>query len=653
MLQLQNLSFSIDDRILLKQVNWVVEPARRYALIGPNGAGKTTLFRIITGVLAPHQGEIIKPKNYVIGHLPQEELAFEQGTVLGAAMQGQPELARLETEIEKIQERMKQADQDKSTQERLLKKSGDLDHQFGLLGGYEWESQTKKILQGLGFSPEDFHRPVSELSGGWRMRVYLTRLLLQNPDLLLLDEPTNHLDIPALEWLERFLIKFKGSVVIVSHDRFFVERLAEEIAELENSCLTHYAGHYHFYEAQKELQKEQLLKQAESLQQDRERINRFVERFRYKATKARQVQSRVKQLEKMESIEIPNKMYRIHFQIQCPVKSYHEVCRLQNISFGYAQTNLFKNLNLELYRENRIALIGANGTGKTTLARIVAGQLLPRQGNINWGQHVAIGYYAQHQTDVLDLDKTVLDEVYSTAAEIYRTEVRNILGVFRFSGDDVLKKISVLSGGEKARVCLAKILLSPVNFLIMDEPTNHLDLASKEALEKALEQYDGTLLIISHDRYFLDKLVNAVVEIKEGNLQTYTGNYSYYLDKRETQNAEIQTREKFWPAVETEGLNRKEQKRLEAKARQKVSLVRNQLTSRIRQLELVIEQMETEKKEIEKMMGDPLFYKSQETAADKVRHYQEINGKLPGTYQDWEKLNAELEIILRNLQGKE
>jgi len=631
----------------------VIEPAKRYALIGPNGAGKTTLFRIITGSLSSDQGDMIKPKNYIIGHLPQEELAFEQGTVLGEAMQGQPELSRLETEIQKTQERLKQENPDKKTHERLVQKLGNLDHQFGLLGGYEWEAQTKKILQGLGFNPDDFNRPVSELSGGWRMRVYLTRLLLQNPDLLLLDEPTNHLDIPALEWLERFLIKFKGGVVIVSHDRFFIERLAEEIAELENTSLTHYPGRYHFYEEQKELKKEQLLKKAESLQQDRGRINKFVERFRYKATKARQVQSRIKQLEKMETIEIPDQTYRINFRIQCPVKSFHEVCSLQHISFRYDQTWLFENLSLELYRGDRIALIGANGTGKTTIARIVAGQLFPQQGGLRWGEKVSIGYYAQHQTEVLDLAKTVQEEVYSTAADIYRTEVRNILGVFRFSGDEVMKKIAVLSGGEKARVCLAKILLSPVNFLIMDEPTNHLDLVSKEALEKALEKYDGTLLIISHDRYFLDKLVNTVVEIKDGILHTYAGNYSYYLDKSENPDVAIQVNEKITLAVDTAMLSRKEQKRLEAEARQKISSVRNGLNSSIKQLEREIEQMETAKKEIEGLMGDPLFYKNQETAADKARYYQELNSKLPEAYKAWEKLNADLDIILKDLPGKE
>ncbi len=653
MFQLQNIAYSIANRLLLDQINWAIEPLKRYALIGANGAGKTTLFRIMTGMITPDRGEMIKPKNYTIGYLPQEELASEQGTVLSAALQGQPELSRLEIEIQKIQEQLKQKDLYKETQERLMQRLGNLDHQFGLLGGYEREPQTKKILQGLGFSSADFSRAVADLSGGWRMRVYLARLLLQQPDLLLLDEPTNHLDISALEWLERFLFKYKGSVIIVSHDRFFIERLAEEITELEQRTLTHYAGRYHFYEQQKELIQEQLLEKAESLQLEREKINRFVERFRYKATKARQVQSRIKRLGKMETIEIPHQQYRINFRIQSPVKSHHEVCSLQNISFGYDQKWVFRNLDFNLYRGQRIALIGTNGTGKTTLARIMVGQLSPQQGKVHWGQNVSIGYYAQHQVESLDLEKTVLEEVTATAADIYRTGIRNILGVFGFGGDEVEKKTGVLSGGEKSRICLAKILLSPVNFLIMDEPTNHLDLVSKEALEKALSNYDGTLVIISHDRYFLDKLVHQVIEIKNGILQHYAGNYSYYLEKKESSDLFAETEIDSMPVVITEiSVSRKEQKRQEALARQKISFRRNDLKDQIKELEQKIAGMEKDKLEIEKLMADQQFYKQQDNAAEKIRYYQEVIVSIPQVYQQWEKLTQELENLLQGVSEK-
>jgi ATP-binding cassette subfamily F protein 3 len=650
MFQLQNIAYSIADRLLFEQINWAIEPLKRYALIGANGAGKTTLFRIMTGMITPDRGEMVKPKNYTIGYLPQEELAGEQGTVLSAALQGQPELSRLEAEIQKIQEQLKHKESDRETQERLVHKLGDLDHQFGLLGGYEREPQTKKILQGLGFSSTDFSRPVADLSGGWRMRVYLTRLLLQQPDLLLLDEPTNHLDIAALEWLERFLLKYKGSVIIISHDRFFVERLAEEIAELEHQTLTHYPGRYHFYEQQKELKQEQMLARAESLREEREIISRFVERFRYKATKARQVQSRIKRLEKMETVEIPRQGYRINFRIQCPVQSHHEVCNLQNISFAYDQNWIFRDLNFNLYRGQRIALIGSNGTGKTTLARIMVGLLAPQQGMVHWGQNVAVGYYAQQQVESLDLQKTVLQEVTTTAADMYRTEVRNILGIFGLGGDEAGKKNAILSGGEKSRVCLAKILLSPVNLLIMDEPTNHLDLVSKEALEKALSGYDGTLVIISHDRYFLDKLVNQVIELKNGILQHYAGNYSYYLEKKESNDLLNEIESGTKPPITAEiPVSRKEQKRQEAEARQKISFRRNDLKNQLKKLELKVAGMEKDKQEIEKLMADQQFYKQQDKAGEKIRYYQELIVSLPEVYRQWEKLTVELETLLQSM----
>lgn len=653
MVQLHNITYSIDDRLLLHQINWTIEPFRCYALIGANGSGKTTLFRIMAGMIAPDQGEMIKPKNFSIGYLPQEELACEQGTVLDAAMLGQPELSRLEEEIQIIQEQLKQKNPGKEKQNRLLQRLGSLDHQFGVLGGYEREPQTKKILQGLGFNNTDLNRPVADLSGGWRMRVYLARLLLQQPDLLLLDEPTNHLDILALEWLERFLLKYKGSIIIISHDRFFIERLAEEVAELDQQVLTPYAGRYHFYEQQKELKREQLLEKAEHLQQGREKINRFVERFRYKATKARQVQSRIKRLEKMETIDVPDHGYRINFRIQCPLKSHHEVCNLQNISFSYDQEMVFQDLNLNLYRGERIALIGANGSGKTTLARIMVGQLSPGQGKAHWGKNVAIGYYAQHQTESLDLEKTVLEEVTSTAADMYRTAVRNILGLFGFGGDTVEKQTAILSGGEKSRVCLAKILLSPVNFLIMDEPTNHLDLVSKQALERALADYDGTLVIISHDRYFLDKLVHQVIELKDGVLHHYAGNYSYYLQKKE--NDELTSANEFdtGPVVTAEiAVSRKEQKRQEAQARQKISSRRNNLKIQIKELEQKISGLENDKLEIERLMTDQQFYRQQNYAAEKIRHYHYVVSSLPKVYQQWERLTLELENLVQSVSDK-
>ncbi len=576
MFQINNLNYSIGELDLLKQVNWTIHPGKRFALIGANGAGKTTLLRILSGETDIPDQVITKPREYKIGYLPQEETALAQGTVLQSAMQGHQEVLELELEMEQIHEEL---ETNKNPAESLLDKLGQLESRFNVLGGYELESLTKKILSGLGFRESDFHNQTSVLSGGWRMRVHLARLLLQKPDLLLLDEPTNHLDLESLEWLENYLRNFPGSIVIVSHDRFFIDRLAQEIVELEMGQLKHYAGNYHFYEYKKTLDLEQLLKKFEEQKEERERLEKFINRFRYKNTKAAQVQSRIKRLEKMETIEIPPQKKSIHFKIQADVQSYKEVLNMRDLWFRYAQPWVLQDISLEMYRGEKIALVGVNGAGKTTLTRLMSQELSAERGFLKIGQRVHVGYYAQHQIEVLNLERTIIQEVASSAAPSFQPKLRDILGLFQFSNDDIDKRIGVLSGGEKARVSLAKILLSPSNFLIMDEPTNHLDLASREALEQALIDYDGTLLLISHDRYFLDKLVNRVIEIKDGHLKEYAGNYSRYLDKKEQErlkeNLETAVLEKRKPDT---GLRKsKEVKQREAATRQAISKERNQL----------------------------------------------------------------------------
>jgi len=447
------------------------------------------------------------------------------------------------------------------------------------MGGYLLEPTAKSILCGLGFSEADFSLPLSKFSGGWRMRAYLALLLVRKPDLLLLDEsPRTTWTIPSLEWLEQYLLSFKGSIVIVSHDRFFIDRLAQEIVELDRGKLTHYTGNYHFYEKQKKQQEELLIKKWKEQQVERARQERFINRFRYKNTKAAQVQSRVKQLKKMEEIDLAPPPQRIDFKLKVEVTSYKDVFILQNLFFKYDTEWVLKNINLNLYREDKVCLIGPNGAGKTTLARLIAGQLVPQQGAVHIGTRVSIGYYAQHQVDTLNLEAAVFQEVASTAANSHAPRIRDVLGIFQFRGEDVFKKIKVLSGGEKARVSLAKLLVSPVNVLIMDEPTNHLDKVSREALEQALSHYNGTLILVSHDRYFLDKLVNRVVEINNGNITEYDGNYSYYLEKREPAASLkfVSKTGKRTPLV-SGGKKTREQKRLEAEARQAISKDLNRL----------------------------------------------------------------------------
>ncbi|MCD6373919.1 MAG: ATP-binding cassette domain-containing protein, partial [Caldisericaceae bacterium] len=616
MLQIKDLSYEIGERRLLNTVNLSVHPGQKIGLIGPNGAGKTTLMRILVGEIKPLAGTILTPRGYKIGYLPQEPVAFEKGTLLGSVLEGHAEIQQIELQILEIQQKLSSGQYNADHQ--LLKKLGTLQDRFSLLGGYEIESEAQKILMGLGFKESDFLRPLKEFSGGWRMRAYLAKLLLIKPDLLLLDEPTNHLDLPSLEWIEGFLRGFTGSMMVISHDRFFLDRLVQIIAELHGGQLTLYHGNYHFYEQEKAKRRDLLLKQWEEQQTEIQRIQKFIDRFRYKATKAAQVQSRIKRLEKMQRIELPEEDQFLQFKIKAAVQSYKDVLKIEDLYFRYLEEQpwIFKRVNFKIYRGQKIALVGPNGVGKTTLTRLITGELKPVQGKIDLGQRVKVSYYAQHQVDALNLEDTVLDAVQAGAAPEFSGRERDILGVFGFSGDFVEKPIKVLSGGEKARVSLAKILLSPANFLIMDEPTNHLDLKSKEALEFALKNYDGTLLIISHDRYFLDKLVHKVVEIKDGRLFEYEGNYSDYLRLKElrvSDEREITQKSTTRNIVQKNAAKKsKEQKRLEAEARQKISKQRNALNQKVNKLEEQIEKAEKRKTELELQLADSTTYQNSE-----------------------------------------
>ncbi len=650
MLQISRLNYAIGERYLFNDVNWTITPGRRSALIGPNGAGKTTLLRVVNGDLQPDSMEQIKPKDYVIGFLPQEEISIERGSILEVALEGQGELLDLEEQIYKIRHQLEDGEGD---HDALLKKLGTLESRYEVLDGYKLESSIKAILSGLGFAVSDFHRPISDFSGGWRMRVYLARLLIQKPDLLLLDEPTNHLDLPSLEWLEQYLLSFSGSMVIVSHDRYFIERLCNEIYELDRGKLTHYPGNYHDYERRKEENLELLMKRQEEVKAKRQQQEEFIDRFRYKASKAKQVQSRVKQLNKLEDVVLPPPPRRLNFKLSVHQQSYKEVLHVKNMSFKYEKDWVLENVDMDLYRGEKLALVGVNGAGKTTLTRLVVGQLEQQQGEITVGQKTDIGYYAQHQVDTLDLNATVYDEVCSSVADSLLPQVRDVLGVFQFTGDDVFKKVGVLSGGEKARVSLAKILMSPVNFLIMDEPTNHLDMASKEALEHALKYYDGTVILISHDRYFLDKLVTRVIEIKEKHLRVYEGNYSDYLHRRQQDETKITDSKSSSPTESTSKTSivkkSKEDKRKEAEARQAISKKRNQFQKIVDDCEAQIEILETRIGEIETLLADPETYKDGPKAAQLQKEYADAKNNLQQNMEQWETAQMEIEELLATL----
>ncbi|MCP4399610.1 MAG: ABC-F family ATP-binding cassette domain-containing protein [bacterium] len=645
MLQIRNLHYEIADRTLLNGLDWIILPAKRVALIGPNGAGKTTMLRILNGEIGDHHGSIIKPKDYKIGYLPQEEVVLGHGSILQIVLKGQKEALEIENKLAELHDELNAPH---ANHEALLKQIGGLEHRYDALDGYRLEADAKGILAGLGFQEHDYERPLAEFSGGWRMRVHLARLLLQKPDLLLMDEPTNHLDIPSLEWLENYLLDFEGSVVIVSHDRFFIDRLAESIYELDRGKLEFYAGNYHFFEREKEQRFELLRKKWEEQQAERGKQEKFINRFRYKSTKAKQVQSRVKQLEKMETIELPPPPRRLDFEIKVNLPSYKDVLHLKEMSFRYDTNWVLQDINFSLYRGEKIAMVGVNGVGKTTLTRLIAKELMPQQGSVEIGERVTVGYYAQHQVDALNLDATIYDEVVSTAADGHRPRVRDILGLFQFRGDDIYKKIGVLSGGEKARVSLTKILLSPVNFLIMDEPTNHLDMMSKEALEHALVHYDGTLILISHDRYFLDKIVSRVVELEDAQMSQFAGNYSYYLEKRDSE-PEMIAHSTAKAEVISDAKKNKGQKRLEAEARQAVSKERNRLRKLVNSLEKKIEKMEERKEALEFEMARPETYENSVKIVDLQKEHATLKKELEDCYRQWEEAQLEMEDLMEKL----
>ncbi|MBI2560983.1 MAG: ABC-F family ATP-binding cassette domain-containing protein, partial [candidate division NC10 bacterium] len=473
MIQIENISKSFGGQVLFRDLTWHIARGQRIGLVGPNGAGKTTLCRILTGQMEVDSGQVRRAKSATIGYLPQEIATAGDGTVLGHLLAGFPEIERLEAEMELLAAEM--AEVENGASEDLMRRYGDLQHQHEALGGYSLEARAKAILSGLGFGPDDFFGPLTKLSGGWRMRVALGRLLLQAPDLLLLDEPTNHLDLESLQWLEEFLAAYEGTVVIISHDRYFLNRVVDRIAELELGRFALYVGDYDDYQAQKLARQEQIQAAQRTQAEQVEKMERFIRKFRYKATKARQVQSRIKQLDRMERVEVIRAPKRIHFRMPQPPRSGTTVCELRRVRKAYGDKVVYAGVDLRLLRGDRVALVGVNGAGKSTLLKILAGALPFEGGDRVLGHNVSVHYYAQHQLDALNPQHSVLEELAAIADVAMQPRLRTILGAFLFSGDDVEKPVAVLSGGEKSRLALAKMLLRPANLLCLDEPTNHLD----------------------------------------------------------------------------------------------------------------------------------------------------------------------------------
>ncbi len=658
MIQLEDISKSFGGQVVFCDLTWHITRGQRIGLVGPNGAGKTTLCRILTGEMDADAGQVRRAKAATIGYLPQELASAGDGTVLGHLLAGFPEVARLEAELELLAGEMAEADSGAS--EDFMRRYGDLQHQFEALGGYLLETRAKAILGGLGFTPEDFFKPLTTFSGGWRMRVALGRLLLQAPDLLLLDEPTNHLDLESLQWLEEFLAGYEGTVVIISHDRYFLNRVVDRIAELELGRFILYAGDYDDYQAQKLARQEQIQAAQRTQAEQIEKMERFIRKFRYKATKARQVQSRIKLLDRMERVEVIRAPKRIHFRFPQPARSGTVVCELRRVHKAYGDNVVYSGIDLRLLRADRVALVGVNGAGKSTLLKIVAGTLPFEGGDRILGHNVSVHYYAQHQLDALNPRNKVLEELATIADVEMQPRLRTILGAFLFSGDDVQKPVTVLSGGEKSRLALAKMLVHPANLLCLDEPTNHLDVTAREILEEALDQFDGTMLFISHDRYFINRIATKVVGVRDGRLWEYAGDYDYYLEQTEEER-EAGTREQAADdkGRTPSGLQRsgatdrrregsgksreKEERRAEAEARQRKSREMAPLRTRLKELEAEIAKIEGRVRELTDEMANPDLYRDGDRAREVAKERKVLEEQAASLYGKWEELALRLE----------
>ncbi len=647
MIRLLNINYSIGDRDLLKNVNLIINPGQRSALLGVNGSGKTTLLKIIYGELEQESGNIMKPNDYKIGYLPQELTGAEKGKVIDCVKSGRKDILILEKRLTDIRNSLDGIVEEQNTQN--IKKLGDVEAEFDSIGGYDLDRKAKKVLFGLGFSEEDLEKNVSELSGGWQMRVNLAKLLISEPDLLLLDEPTNHLDIKAIEWLEKFLINFRGSVFAVTHDRFFIDRVTNNIFELSGEKLGFYSGGFEFFIKKKKADEELEVKKMKELLKKKEHLERFINRFRYKATKARQVKSREKEYEKLDDVELISAPEFLKFDIKTSSSSYLDVMSANEASFKYKDDWVLRNLNLTITKGERIALIGENGSGKTTLAKLISGELKAQEGEIVKGERTDIGFYAQHQAEVLDPDLSVFEAITSEVPETDQTNIRTVLGLFGFSGDDIRKRIGILSGGEKSRVSLSRILMTPQNFLIMDEPTNHLDSISRDALESALRNYDGTLLLISHDRYFLDKIVTRVIELKEGRMNSYDGNYSYFLSKKEESVIDKRSGGLIDPVIGS--ISKKSERKLRAISRQEISAERRVLRSTIEELESGINDLEMEKMELDKVLSDHSTYQDSDMITGLQKKYSEVIQKLESLYKEWEITQNKIDRLMSGIKN--
>ncbi len=647
MVILENISVSFGTRKLLDNVNLRVGGKDRVSLVGVNGAGKSTLLKIITGGFNQDSGKVIKSHHSTVGYLPQETVRLKGKKLFDEVYDSVERIKNIEDEIRDIEAEMKLFDNTESDDYiDLLTTYSELQDQFSLLEGHKLKSQVEKILIGLGFEQDEFEKDVETFSGGWQMRIELSKLLLQNPTVLLLDEPTNHLDFESLIWFERYLINYKGAIVLVSHDKEFLNNISNKTIEIHNGEMTTFSGNYSFYITEKEKRKELLENQYRNQQKYLQEQEKFIERFRYKATKARAVQSRIKMLDKLDKVELEDEAAKIRFRFPPAVHSGRIMVEIEGLTKTYDNVkNVLENVDLTIERGEKIAIVGKNGAGKSTLTRIIADTEKYNSGVVKFGYNVIPKYFAQNQADEMNPDKNALEIMESANSTETQSAIRNILGGFLFHGDDVFKKVGVLSGGEKSRLALAKMLIEPSNLLILDEPTNHLDIKSKEVLQDSLANYEGTVIIVSHDREFIDGIIYKIIEVKNKGIKTYLGKSSEYLNVIENDNyKEVEVKEDKADVKTSyqEGIEIKKKKKEFAKLATPVK-------KRISEIEKELNELEAKKTYLENEMSKTDFFKDADFAVEIKFEYLEISDKIEKLSSLWEKETENLEELNKSI----
>ena len=653
MISLDNLTVSYGGWTLFDNISFLINPKDRIGLVGRNGAGKTTLLRIITGEQQPTSGHVTLNGECTIGYLPQTMRVADTTTLAEETAKAFDEVLRLEAEIASLtREIAERTDYESAGYEQLLHRLNDAQDHYHILGGDTREADIEKTLLGLGFKRTDFGRATSEFSGGWRMRIELAKLLLRRPSIFLLDEPTNHLDIESIQWLEEYLKNYNGAVLLISHDRAFLDNVTNRTVELSLGKVTDYKVSYSKYVVLRAERRAQQMAAYENQQRMIEKTEEFIEKFRYKPTKSNQVQSRIKQLERLERLEIEEEdLSTLNIKFPPAPRSGQIVAEINEAGMSFGTKHVFSGANFIIEKGDKIALVGRNGEGKTTLARMLIGQLTPTEGSVRLGANVNIGYYAQNQDDLMDGEFTVYDTLDRVAVGDIRTRLRDILGAFLFRGEDIDKKVKVLSGGERARLAMARMMLEPRNLLILDEPTNHMDMRSKAILKNAIMKYDGTVVVVSHDREFLDGMVQKVYEFRDGGVKEYLGGIYYFLEKRKLESLqEIERRDAPAKPAANPAAKSAAQPAANRDAAASGKLTyeqRKEQEKQLRKLRRAVETVEAELAEIEKQIAayDAKFAAATEYNEADYKAYNDLKARYDHQMHEWEKASYELEIV--------